>query len=154
MTTVTIADATAYERDTYGITGRSAYVYRVAGKGLHNASFPHRVVVWDNTCRPNLHRGEPVRMVGEHGKREGGPGAYVDPHGRDTDSPLSVLLSSESVAITAHGANTGAAASGQVYAAETLRVGDAVTLVRADGTELGAYVITARFLGDPVLVSA
>jgi hypothetical protein len=125
--------------NTYGIMFQSAHVYRMAGPGLHNRAFPHRIVVWDNTVRPNT------------GGRTG-PGTYVDPNGKGTDAPTSWLTSSESVTITNGGTNTGTVASGQVYADDTLRVGGRVQLAYPDGTTSAPMVLTARPLADPALI--
>lgn len=119
-----------YAREHYGITFKSACVYRVAG-----SSAPTRVKVWDNTRRPNPRNGEPVRY-GEFGPRDGGNGEFLDPHNRATDARVSVLLSPESSVISAHRNGTGTVASGQVYAPgdARLRTGDVLVLVHPDGS--------------------
>lgn len=98
------------DTDVHGVTATSEFVYRV-GFGF-NRGFPHRVVVWDNTTRPNT---DPVLRQGPCGMR-GGPGAYIGPDGRGTDDTVTVWLSAESVSITNSGTNTGTPKSGQVYA--------------------------------------
>lgn len=150
MTTIIdLRAATAYEADSYGITARSSYVYLITGKGLHNRNSPHRITVWDNTVRPNPHPGQ-TRWT-EFGQI-GGDGQYLDPNNKGTDEPVSVTTSAEATVITAHGANTGTEASGQVYADETLTVGETVRLRHPDGTLSGPYVVTTRPLADPDLV--
>lgn len=106
-----------YAREHYGITHKSACVYRVAG-----SYSPTRVKVWDNTRRPN--------------PRDGVAGAYLDPHNRATDARVSVLLSPESSVISAHRNGTGTVASGQVYAPgdTRFRTGDVLVLVHPDGS--------------------
>lgn len=135
---IPMADGSAYDREHYGVTHRSAFVYR-HGRG----SGPARVVTWSNTHRLNPRNGQPVRY-GDMGPRDGGNGVYLDPRNRATDSPTSVLISLESTVITNSGTNTGTVASGQVYAPDgaTLRDGDVLTLVYPDGTEV---TYTARF---------
>ncbi|GIE98951.1 hypothetical protein [Paractinoplanes rishiriensis] len=135
-----------YDRTTYGITHRSAHVFRVTGTGVHNRCYPHRVQVWDNTGRPNTDPGRFTEFTGRVG-----PGAYIDPCGKGTDTPVTVTTSAEAVAVTNNGTNTGTEASGQVYAPETIAMGDVVILVYPGGLLSEPYVLTARPLGDPRL---
>lgn len=148
---ILMAEGSAYDQESYGIRYRSLFVYRVQGKGLHNSGYPHRIKVWDNTRRPNPRNGEPVRY-GQYGRLDGGDGQYLDPNHIATDAELSYLTSSESVAITSNGTNTGTRASGQVYAPEPLTVGQFVVLLYPDGTTSDPMVLTARPLQDPELV--
>lgn len=148
MTTHVIRMVAASEnRRSYGITHRSANVYQMTGRGLHNRHAPHRVQVWDNTGRPNT---EPDRWNDHSGKP--GPGQYLDPFGKGTDSPVTVTTSAEATAITSNGTNTGTVASGQVYASDALTVGDYAVLLYPDGSTSDPYQITAQFLADPRLV--
>lgn len=133
--------------NTYGIRFKSVHVYRMTGPGLHNRSFPHRIAEWDNTMRLNTNPDEWSEYSGKTG-----PGTFVDPSGKGTDEPTSWLTSSESVAITNNGTNTGTVASGQVYADVTLKIGDQVVLAYPDGTTSAPMVLTARSLADPVLI--
>jgi hypothetical protein len=143
---ITLLPGSDYDRERYGITHRSEHVYRVAGKGVHNRSHPHRIQVWDNTVRPNS---DPDRLTEFTGRV--GPGAYIDPQGKGTDDPITVTTSAESIAITNSGRNTGTEPSGQVYAPQTLTIGDYVVLTYPDGWLSQPYVLTARPLGDPGL---
>ncbi len=145
MTTalISLAPGSDYDRERYGITHHSTHVFRVTGKGVHNRSHPHRVQVWDNTLRPNT---DPDRLTEFTGRV--GPGAYLDPQGKGTDSPITVTTSAEAVAVTNDGRTTGTEASGQVWAPETVAIGDFVALVYPDGTMSDPYRLTARPLGD------
>lgn len=133
---------------TYGILYRSEFMYRVAGKGLHNPSSPHRITVWCNTGRPNPHPGE-IRYT-DFGAI-GGDGAYLNPNNVATDDEITVLTGAESTVITNNGTNTGTVAAGQVYAQDVLHVGNTVTLVTPGG-DSKEYVLTAIPLRDPVLI--
>jgi hypothetical protein len=78
----------------------------------------------------------------------GGNGKYLDPHNKGTDSPVSLLISTESTMITDNGTNTGTEASGQVYApdqVDPIRHGDTLTLIYPSGTE---QTWTARFTNN------
>jgi hypothetical protein len=138
-------------QDSYGVLFEGMFVYDVTGKGLHSRHHPHRVVVWDNTRRPNPRNGEPVRY-GQYGKLDGGDGKYLDPSRNATDAEQTIILDAESIAITSNGTNTGTAASGQVYGPVTLTVGQYVVLIYPDGTTSDPLVITARPLRDPELL--
>jgi len=118
--------------ETYGITYRSAYVYRGIGSG------PIRIKVWSNVNRPNPHPG--TKRWTEFGSI-GGDGQYLDPNNKGTDEPRSILTGPECVAICADTRmNTGQPGSGQVYAAERLRGGEAVALILPDGTRIEGTV--------------
>ncbi len=80
MTEITMRDADENGR-SYGIVRESVTVHRFHGRGIHNRNFSHRLQVWDN--RP----------------AEGG--GYLDPRGRATDSPRSLLWSAQAMVITA-----------------------------------------------------
>ena len=139
MTTIIdMVEADSYRREGYGITHTSRYIYRVEGArgDVHNPVFPHRVKVWDNTVRPD------------------GSGKYIDPNGKSTDSPVSVLTSAGPLAITSSGTNTGTAASGRVYADVPLTIGETVRLRWPDGSLSDPYVVTPVPLDDPALVPA
>ncbi|MEV1109961.1 hypothetical protein AB0I95_15090 [Micromonospora sp. NPDC049751] len=145
---VNLAEASDYKREAYGITHKGEHVYHVTGAGLHSRSHPHRVVVWDNTGRRNFY---PDRWNECSGKP--GPGAWLDPNGKGTDSEVTVILDAESIVITNNGTNTGTPASGQVYAPRPhLAIGDIVIMVYPDGTPSAPYVVEARPLRDPELV--
>lgn len=143
-TVIVMADAGP---NTYGITHKSVFVYRMTGPGLHNRYKPHRIRVWDNTNRPNNRPDTYNSMTGKPG-----PGAYLDPSGKGTENPISYLTAAEPTAMTNTGTNTGTVASGQVYANITLAVGDVVSLLLPDYTLLGPFTITAGPLSDPVLM--
>jgi hypothetical protein len=117
-------------QDRYGVTHVSAYVYRTA-----RHSFPTRVVAWSNVNRKNPHPGE--RKWTDFGSI-GGEGKYLDPHNQGTDSEESFLLSPESSVIDAYGTGTGTEASGQVFAEEIIRPGDALVLVFPDGSNVAS----------------
>lgn len=126
---IELVEGDEYRRKHYGIEFTSAYVYRAQG----NAG-PVRVQVWSNTQRPNPHPGE--TKWGAMGPI-GGDGKYLDPQNKGTDEEVTVLLSPESVVISAHGDSTGTAASGQLYAEDRslLETGDVLVLVYPDGRE-------------------
>lgn len=126
---IELVEGDEYRRDHYGIEYTSAYVYRTK----HEAG-PSRLQVWSNLRRPNPHPGE--TRWGAVGPI-GGDGKYLDPHNKGTDEEVSVLLSPEATAISAHGRSTGTAASGQVYAKghPVLDTGDVLVLVYPDGRE-------------------
>jgi hypothetical protein len=135
--------------NSYGITHQSTHVYRTSGGRFQSPHSPHRVVVWSNAHRLNPHPGE-VRPT-EFGSI-GGEGKYLDPHNKGTDDPVTIILTAECSVISAHGNGTGMPASGQVFAAEPLAVGDVVHLRYPDGTVSAGYVVTARPLADPELL--
>lgn len=148
MTTIIeLREAKDYDRDTYGITHRSAFVYDVTGPRLHNRHFPHRVTVWNNTVRPNTKPDEWSEYSGRPGA-----GRYLDPFRKGTDDEITITLGAESFGITDNGTNTGTFASGQVYAPETLQVNEFVVLKYPDGHHSDPYLIKTRPLTDPVLV--
>ena len=130
-----------YDQKTYGIRYHSQYVYRVAG-----SASPTRIVVWDNTVRPNARDGQSVRY-GNYGPIDGGNGRYLDPHHNATDVPFSFLVSPEASVISAHGDGTGSKASGQVYAptSESLRTGDELILTLPNG---GAFSVRVRMTNN------
>jgi len=136
-TIIQLAPARDDDRTAYGITHRSAHVYRVTGPGVHNRSYPHRVTVWDNTHRPNGAR------VGQ--------GAYIDPSGKGTDADTTVTLAAEPVTIHASDSGTGTVASGQVYSNDALTTGQYVVLRYPDGTHSDPYRVESRPLSDPCL---
>lgn len=142
--------ATEYRTESYGVLFEGMFVHRVTGKGLHNRSYPHRVVVWDNTRRPNPRNGEPVRY-GQYGKLDGGDGKYLDPNHNATDAEQTFILDAECISITADRTGTGHPQSGQVYAPVELEVGQYVVLIYPDGTTSDPMVIKARPLADPEL---
>jgi hypothetical protein len=144
-TIIVIGEADAYDREHYGITGRSVGTYYVTGPNVHNRHHAHQINVWDNTVRPNRTQGEPVRYVGNYGMKSGGPGKYRDPNGNDTDAATSVLMSAQASVITAHAALRPTPAVG------TLTVGDVVTLVDGVGRLIGTYRVTSKMLSDPYL---
>lgn len=154
MTTVIVPlrAASEYESATYRILSRSEFVYHMAGAGLHNRHSPHRITLWDNTGKPNPDNGGPIKY-GDYGPLPtGGNGAYIGPDNRATDFPLSVTTSAESTVITNNGTNTGTVASGQVYAPETLAIGDVVIFRLPDGTLSDPWRIRERSLSDPDLI--
>lgn len=118
---VDLVEASEYDQKLYGITHRSRHVYRV-GPHMHNALYPHRVQVWDNTRRPNT---DPERFVSG---RKVGPGAYVAPDGSGTDCEVSIVASAEPISIDRYGTGTGTEASGQVWADGGLGRGNFVVL--------------------------
>lgn len=149
MATVIINTRPATANDaSYGITYRSEFVYHVTGRGVYNPHFPHRVTVWGNTGRLNRRPGE----FNQNSGRRFGSGKYIGPDGMDTDDEFTVLVGSESSVITNNGTNTGTAASGQVYADETLSIGDVVILNYPDAGLSVPYVVTARPHANPVLI--
>lgn len=126
---IPLSEGDEYRRKHYGIEFTSTYIYRT----MHDTG-PTRVQVWSNTQRPNPHPGE--TKYGAMGPI-GGDGKYLDPKNQGTDEEVTVLLSPESVVISAHGDSTGTAASGQVYAKDhpLLDTGDVLVLVYPDGRE-------------------
>ena len=129
MTVHTIVLETA-RPNTYGITYRSTSVYSAS-----RSYSPTRIVVWDNTGRPNMRNGQPQRWT-NYGKRDGGNGRFLDPANNATDDAVSVLLTPESTVITDNGTNTGTVVSGQVYAESQTRdidTGDVLRLLYPDG---------------------
>jgi hypothetical protein len=150
MIAIEMAVASRYDQNSYGILFISRYVYRITGRGVHNRSHPHRIKVWDNTGRPNADPGRISEFLG----RAIGPGRYIGPDGRGTDDEASATTSAESVAITNSGTNTGTVASGQVYADDSLAIGDKVMLVLPGGRMpvSALLTVTASPLSDPILV--
>lgn len=134
--------STAYDKEHYNITHRSAFVYD--SQRTHS---PMRLVVWDNMNRPNPYRnaklgdvigtGQNAQTITEWFLSTGRTKPrFYDPHNEPTDEPFSFLLSLECTVITNSGTNTGTIASGQVYAPDTkLMDGDTATLKYTDGTE-------------------
>lgn len=124
----------------YGIRAKSMYVYETV-----RSHYPTRVVLWDNTGRPNKRNGEPVRY-GEYGPRDGGNGRWLDPHNKATDDMLTILLSTESIGISSTpGMSTGQRGSGQEWAiADKMRDGDTATLVY-DRDGFGDVEVTLHF---------
>lgn len=150
--------ASDYDQRSYGILLRSALVYQVRNAPgerrpahrVHNPGYPHRIVVWDNTIRPNT---DPD-SYSEHTGHKIGRGRFVDPHRRGTDEEISVLLSSEEISISPNRSRpaTGDVRSGQQYAQEDiLTIGDTVQLQMADSLS-EEYQIQTRPLANPVLV--
>lgn len=133
-----ILNAPSMDQAHYGILFSSRHVYhaRRASDG------PLRLKVWLNSGRPNPDLGKSEGDEMRNGNRVtkySPPGtvtaAYLDPHNRPTDDPVSVLIGPESVAICSDTRmNTGQPGSGQVYAPGTLRDGDTATLSFPDGT--------------------
>jgi hypothetical protein len=122
---------------SYGITHKSASVYRNVGSG------PLRVKVWDNTNRPNPHPGE-TRWT--NFGSIGGDGQYLDPNNKGTDETVSILISPESTAICADTRmNTGQPMSGQVYSDDRLTDGATVTLVLPNDTNITGTVKIDRY---------
>jgi len=143
---IDLVETTGDRRAFYGITHTSASVFQVRGAGLHNRHYPHRVVIWDNTVRPvggKWHVQPHLRNL---------PGAYIDPSGRPTDNPTTIVLDAECIAIDAYGTGTGTPRSGQVYSDVVLITGGAVQLRYPDGTVSGPYTIATRSCADPVLI--
>jgi hypothetical protein len=136
---------------SYGITHTGALVYDVTGRGVRNRHHPHRVVVWSNEGRPNTRDGEPVRD-GDYGKLDGGEGRYLETRNNATNSPVTIIVDAEEIAITNNGTGTGTVASGQVYGDETLTIGDCVILRWPGGVLSLPYRLVARPLADPELV--
>ncbi len=136
---VLIDAASAYWTEHYGVLYKSRHVYSTT-----RSHSPTRIVVWDNTCRPNPDKGKGLgdRLHGGNVlTRHSAPGtataAYTDPHGKPTDDPVTILLSTESTVICADTRfNTGQAGSGQVYATDGLGDGDTATLVYPDGSTI------------------
>ena len=136
--TITVRPATD-DSTHYGVTHKSERVYRTS-----KSNYPTRVVVWDNTRRPNPRNGEPVRY-GEQGRLDGGNGRYLDPRNRATDDTVTVLLTTESIVLDAYGTGTGTPRSGQVWAeGEPIRPADRITLV----FPTGAAAYTVEFGGN------
>jgi hypothetical protein len=141
MTNFVIQMTASTDNNTYGITHRSTFVYRVAG-----STSPTRIVAWSNLNRPNPRDGQPVEWT-KYGKKDGGNGAYLDPQNNATDSETTVLITPEAGVISAHGNGTGTAASGQVYATQNspIRTGDVLALVYPDGNvELRTVRLTSN----------
>jgi hypothetical protein len=135
----TIVLDTGNARDaSYGIKYRGRNVY-----STRKSHSPTRLVVWDNTGRPNPDLGKGLGdklrngnvlttyTVGQgHGTRR-----YIDPQGNPSDEPITILLTPESSVICADTRmNTGQPGSGQVYAPGVLADGDSATLVYPSGT--------------------
>lgn len=81
---VNLIPADPYREQHYGVILTSECHFTVVGRGIHNPSFPHNVVVWDNSRRCT------------------GDDAYLDPNNHPTDQRYSYLLDPQSVCITAH----------------------------------------------------
>jgi hypothetical protein len=119
--------ASAYDRASYGITHRSTTLHRITGSGVHSRSHNHEIQAWDNTRRP---RSE---------------GKYESPDGKLTTSEISYLTSAVASVISAR------PVPGREVA-ETLKVGDKVTLRFLDTGNKVTATVTERPLADPDLV--
>lgn len=133
-----IMDTVAQYRTTdYGILYESRHVFSTT-----KSHSPTRVVIWNNTHRPNPDRGKQLGDKLRDGcivTKYSTPGIterrYIDPQGKPTDEKVTILLSPESTAICADTRlNTGQPGSGQVYAQDRLDDGDTAKLILPDGT--------------------
>ncbi len=144
MTTIALSAATANE-STYGILYRSA-PYSLRGSGLEgprlrNPGHPHVVTVWAN--KPNDNPDARVGYPDSSETSRRGEGRFVGPNGHGTDDEITVTLDAGAVII-----------DGKAHPrAGTLTLGETVELT-FDGDSLGEFVVTARYLADPVLVAA
>jgi hypothetical protein len=125
---IPMAEATEYDRSRYGssrygITHRSAFVYRTT-----QSHSPTRIVAWSNVHRLNARDGQTVAW-GEYGPIDGGNGRYLDPHRNATDNEVSVLISTESTSIDRYGTGTGTAGSGQVLWGPDVKLAEGDTLI-------------------------
>lgn len=114
----------------YGIRAQSEFVYRATDH------YPVRVVLWDNTSRPNDGH---IAYAGD--------GRWLSPNNKATDDMLTILLSPESIGISSNrDMTTGQPGSGQVYDrnAERLMDGDTATLVY-DRNGFGNVEVTLHF---------
>lgn len=137
MTTIQLRIAERHEV-RHGIVYVSTTLHEVTGRGVHSRHYNHSVTVWDNTNRLNT---DPDQYRA-HGKA--GPGTYVDPSGKGTDSAMTALLLAKPTAISAH-AHLVTPMGG------LLTIGEQVTLVFPSGARQD-FVVTARSLSDPELV--
>lgn len=136
--TLVLDESTAYDKEHYGIIYRGRHVYRTT-----KSSAPTRLVVWDNTHRPN--DGSRIPIVVRRIAGEVHEGKYLDPHNEPTDERYSLLLSPESSAICADTRfNTGQPGSGQVYGNGTLGDNDTATIVYPNGG-MGEIEVTLHF---------
>jgi hypothetical protein len=140
--TMVLDTSTRYDQEHYGVMYRGRHVYQTT-----KSTAPTRLVVWDNTKRPNPDNGKQLGDTLEAGDRRGNTatrwaidsghtrGRYLDPMNRPTDSRYSLLLTPESSAMCADTRmNTGQPGSGQVYSQGRLGDMDTATLVYPDGT--------------------
>lgn len=150
---IRLAYATDYDRESHGITHRSEFVYRMSGR--NTSRDPHRVTVWDNTCRENTpdhpHKYGPD-APGAFGVGKIGPGKYVSPKRTGTDDPVSLTWSRECTVIDNRGTGTGTKGSGQVWAPFNLSVGDTVILAYPDGSQSVPLTIGSTFNDGATLV--
>lgn len=125
----------------YGIRAKSAFVYDTT-----KSHYPTRLVLWDNTGRPNKRNGEPVSYT-NYGPRDGGNGRWLDPSNRATDDMLTMLLTTESIGISSDTSmNTGQPGSGQVYAPAVGKMGDGDTATLIyDRAGFGDVEVTLHF---------
>jgi hypothetical protein len=138
-TTIELSPATANEA-SYGILYRSG-PYSLEGPKLRNPGHPHVVTVWKN--KPNENPDARVGFPDSSDTIRRGEGRFVGPNGRGTDDEFTYTLDAGAVII-----------DGKPHPRlGTLVLGETVELT-FDGAPLGEFVITARYLADPVLVAA
>ena len=135
MKVIPLEYATEYNVKSYGIMFESEFVHEIP-EDRNNRSYPHRIKVWSNLNRPNKW---PEGEWTDFGFR-GGPGKYVDPNNKGTDSEQSFTISTEAMCISAHGDSTGTKASGQVWG-EVVHVGDTITLQTPAGHTYGPFTV-------------
>lgn len=128
-------------QNSYGQVFKSEQVFVVTGKDVRNKTFPHTVIVWDNTGRLNT---EPDKWFPHTGQP--GPGKYLDPSRKGTDAERTLTLTSGPVVIAAR------RIEGEPGYGEPLQAGDKVRLQYPDGTVTEEFEVQARRWDDPVLV--
>jgi hypothetical protein len=109
--TIQLRSASEYRTREYGVLFESIGTFETAGR--QNSHFPHRVVVWDNTSRPMNDSGT----------------IFCDPIGKNTEDRQTVLISAESIVLSAH-RDPNPDPRLDIF----LKDGDLVTLVFPDGT--------------------
>lgn len=127
MITIEMRPAPDRDREVYGIVLESATRHMVAGRNVHNRSFPHRVRVWDIQSPSRLSQGrDPIT-------------------GQESDEAYAYLLSAESVAITS-------TPQPRDPYGDVLVVGEHVRLAVCGHPLEGTFEVRSNRMGDPRLV--
>ncbi len=150
IVTVELVPASEYDTREYGILYNSRDSFAFTGADIHNRNSQHVLKVWSNAIRPNVGPLYGPDAPGPMGYGKIGPGAYVDPHRKGTDSLHSYTWSPQPVVIMA--AHYGPEfRRGPARSAHTLRLGSVVRLIAPNGHTLGTFTCEAKRLHDPHL---
>lgn len=137
-TRINLQPTDAYRRETYGVLFESETRHSVRGPLVHNASFPHRIDVWENKTKHD----PSSRFADAEGN------VRLTPYGHPTADRYSYLLAPQAVAIVRDPAMRDHTPEGPVLA-----IGDEVELA-VHGYVLGTFRVEARRMADPILVAS